>query len=152
MRGLLYGQAPSRTSVPGEGPPLSGPSGRRLIALAGLRDYSELAELFEVRNLVDDYPGRGGKGDRFPAARGRAIASRERICWHRGQIVVLLGRAVQQAFGYGGAPPLERVALGGAEAEVYLIPHPSGVNLWYNDPANRKAAGDLLREIVRRLR
>lgn len=89
-------------------------------------------------NLLAEFPGKSGKGDAFPIALARARAARMRL----GGEVVLLGRHVARAFGAQGAPFLEWFDLRGAWAAV--VPHPSGVNHWWNDPANTNRAAVFL--------
>ena len=55
----------------------------------------------------------------------------------RGRRVVLLGSGVARAFGLRCAP-LVWCVLGPAEFAV--LPHPSGVNLWWNKEENRRSA------------
>lgn len=108
------------------------------------------------RDLVteDDYLGAFDRvnlvvGADWSASRGRSAAEeiRPELVGRR---VVLLGASVRGAFGLAG-PPVGRVDarwVGGdrtaGRIEFYLIPHPSGRNPWYNDTANRRAAGEVL--------
>ncbi len=93
-RPLIVGQAPSRRSDPRE--PLSGRSGERLAVLCGLGMPSFLAR-FERVNLLDEFPGKSGKGDLLPREVARFAA-----CNLTGQLrqrrTVLLGLGVARAF------------------------------------------------------
>lgn len=107
--------------------------------LAGLLGASieEFERRVDRRNLLPEWPGRAGsKGDVFPMAlaAGKAAAMASSLLGARS---VLLGRGVAAAFGLV-APFLEWRRVGGNL--FACLPHPSGINLWWNDPANRDAA------------
>lgn len=55
--------------------------------------------------------------------------------------LILLGRDVAQAFGMRDAEPLQWTS-----DKIALMPHPSGRNLWFNDPAHRAAAEIFMQE------
>jgi hypothetical protein len=63
-------------------------------------------------------------------------------------VIVLLGRV---AWGHFRLPakvrPLDGIYRG--DKHFALVPHPSGRNLWYNDPANRRAVGEFLSALVK---
>ncbi len=133
------GQAPGPNTPKSR--PLRGDSGRRIAKLMGL-DLDAALELLRPRNLLREFPGKAEKGDAFPAAVAREIARRSRL---RGDHVVLLGRHVAAAFGAAREPYLGWFKLRGRWAVV--VPHPSGVNRWYNSPANRRRARRVLRAL-----
>jgi uracil-DNA glycosylase len=138
-RPLIIGEAPSRTA--GAARALDGRSGERLARLLGV-GLDQLLERFETANLLERWPGPAGrKGAAFPARMAREAAERVRL---RGS-VLLAGRRVAAAFRLS-APYFEWATLRGAR--VAVIPHPSGVNRWWNDPANRERAAAFLREVV----
>ena len=110
--------------------PLSGRSGRRLARILGLDLDDMLAQLHPV-NLLSRFYGKSGKGDAFPPAEARRAA--EQFDLGNADAVVLLGHGVAAAFGYRGEY-LRWFELRGRRAIV--VPHPSGVSRWYNDPAN----------------
>lgn len=136
MKIILMGQAPSPTSDPAV--PLSGKSGVFLAKLAAI-SFEKLGDLFERRNVLGSYPGGAeGKGDLFPmkAAREAVAAMLPSLAGRR---VVLLGLGVALAFGFDRtAPRLKWVERDGIT--FALCPHPSGVNLFWNDVANRAEA------------
>jgi hypothetical protein len=108
-----------------------------------MADRAELLDAFEARNLLGRWPGAAGKGSAWDAARARRAASRKPL---RG-VVVLLGARVARAYdldplGWGHWLRLTR------HAAVVAVPHPSGVNHLYNDPAARELAGRVLREAL----
>lgn len=143
MKPLIVGQAPSRLSDPRE--PLSGRSGRRLAALCGM-DLDGFLAAFERVNLIGSHPGKAaGKGDAFPMARARRAAVVVSARFH-GREVVLLGGNVAAAFSVARMTLLHWHRAPGFE--FALCPHPSGVCLWWNDPANEKAARAFWRRLA----
>lgn len=135
MKPLIVGEAPARTGDPMK--PLEGPCGIKLAAVFGIT-YDEYLETFSRLNVLPEWPGRGEKGDQFPMALARE---------HARQIVIekrttfLLGKRVAQAFGF---LPKARFLSGyfspAGEWRIMIIPHPSGINIWWNDPANVRRA------------
>jgi len=77
------------------------------------------------------------------AARARREAVLEAL---EGRTAVLLGRAVCAALAAPPTPWLLPTWLGHSGV-VYQIPHPSGLNRWYNDSNNRDAVSSLLAEL-----
>lgn len=147
---LLVAQAPSRTA--GRDRALSGRSGQRLAAFADLSFPDEFFESFDTVNVLARWPGKHGgkyryreKGDRFPIAAARRKARQITKTFDRYSAVVLCGSRVARAFdmkvGF-----FEWGELHGTPC--VCIPHPSGVNQKYNDPATRLAARHVLREAL----
>lgn len=97
--------------------------------LAAILDMSRSTYLRAFRR-VNLCPRRWSMRDAREHAAG--IASRE-----RGPIV-LLGRRVAEAFGFGAAPPFS------AQGQFYLLPHPSGLNRVWNDPRAAERARALI--------
>jgi uracil-DNA glycosylase len=142
VRPLLVGEAPGlRTSGPAFGG--GGASGRRLARLAGL---ARLAEVFDCVNLLDAWPGPAGKASAFPLGRAREAATALLEERGPGQVVVCVGSRVWAAFGLRPAESLTAVAREGTC--FVLIPHPSGVNRWWNEPGAEERAGRFLRLLV----
>jgi hypothetical protein len=146
----IYGQAPSRTSNPYR--PLGARSGRKLAALAGIT-VEELAERAELRNLLATYPGPArAKGDRWLAADAALAAGFEIARWEHGDRIVLLGRKVAAAFRVRADFLVEfswMVADDGDRflgriVECVVLPHPSGVVRFWNDPEKTAAAAEIL--------
>jgi hypothetical protein len=138
-RVLLIGEAPPPRGAAG-GPAFRGRPARFLAGVAG----EEVVGVCEAVNLIPSWPGRSsGGGSRFPAREARRRASSILFASFRGRIVLLAGRRVAAAFGQGRRPFLEWFALRGGRAAV--LPHPSGLNRWWNSPENRRRAGALLR-------
>jgi hypothetical protein len=90
---------------------------------------------FDRMNLVT--------GKQWSAAEGRREAQRLRPML-RGRVVVLLGQDVRSSFG------VPKLLIHPQEVDGVVwrqLPHPSGMNLWYNDPTNVSMAGMLLAEL-----
>jgi uracil-DNA glycosylase len=138
LRPLLVGQAPGRL---GGARAFAGDkrSARRLAELVGARRASDF---FRTRNLLQAFPGKAGKGDRFPMAEARAAATKMRL---RGT-VLFAGKKVAAAFGCSSAMYFEWRRRGGFRYAV--VPHPSGVNRWWNDPSNRERARAFFRDLA----
>lgn len=138
MSVLLIGEAPAPR---GNRRAFDGPSGDRLAQVMGMgRD--ELLGRVRARNLLRRWPGASGKGSAFPVADARAAARRARL---DADVVLLAGLRVAGAFG-ARAGFFEWFELRGRRAAV--IPHPSGVNRWWNDAANRERARAFLRGVL----
>ena len=130
---------------------LTGQSGERIAALAGLEFPAAYARVFDRMNLVA-LPAEWSDSD--AVARGvervtAMIAERERV--------VLLGRRVAAALDALDMSLLEwkswRVRVDGAivssSVEVARFPHPSGRNRWWNEPANIELARSFLKDVLR---
>ena len=134
---VLIGQAPSRTGKPSR--PLAS---AKLAAICGLTTGQYLKK-FRRLNVFNIWPGKNGKGDAFPLARARTRAARlakNLIC---GQ-TVFVGIKTAEAFSFKSAPLRWRKFNGGKAA---ILPHPSGINRWWNDPDNKKRAKRFMRAL-----
>lgn len=147
MKPVLVAEAPGRRGDPAR--PLDGRPGRLLLTWAGWETDGEpwrlLAERFDVRNLLGEYPGRGnGKGTAWRRDEARAAGLETDF---RGRpATVLLGRRVADAFGIGGAEFWEWRSPGVVECPHVVVPHPSGIVRAYNAPEARALTGAILRE------
>lgn len=144
---ILIGQAPSK-DTDGKAP-FSGKSGAQLAAWAGV-EHEELGIVFDLRNLFNSYLGKTKvKGDVFPVERAKdaAVALRPEL---RGRKVVMIGYTVAKAFSYRDREPFKWFRVNGTD--WCYIPHPSGVNLLYNDPKIVKRAQKILKEAARESR
>lgn len=129
MRTVVVGQASSRTSDPAE--PLSGRSGQRLAELCGVT-MPEFLERFERINLLVGWQGKSGKGDRFdPAEAPERVA--KTMEYLRGRNVVVLGAINATSLGVLWPKLSFRPFNAGNFA---WCPHPSGINVWWNDRVN----------------
>jgi hypothetical protein len=62
-----------------------------------------------------------------------------------------MGRGVAAAFGLRPQVPVLEWREAQPGRRLAVVPHPSGRNLWYNDPANRVAVRDFVDAEVLRL-
>ena len=129
----VIGQAPS-SKTDGQGA-FTGRSGAFLALLAGC-SQEEFLRVFDVVNLLDHYPGkREGKGDKFPMAEARKAAA---ACSLTGR-TIFVGRQVAKAF---GAKENRFFEFWEHQPNVMavIVPHPSKVSTWWNDPAKLEQA------------
>lgn len=158
---LFVGQAPGRRALK-KGRAFDGPgAGSRLAAMSGLA-RGEFLSRFKTTNVFRRWPGKKGKGDAFPLARAHRGAQRimSSDAWREAEKVVFVGQGVVRAFLFH-APDLALRLIDrpctmqtwahGAKPRAYL-PHPSGVNRWYNDPNNRFLAESFLRKLAKEVR
>lgn len=117
-------------------------------------------------NLLNRWPGAEGRGSAFPLEEARERASEfvrsiatpstlsvegEPYCFFDGKrfprpsLVMLAGRRVARSFRLPGArtrdyfETIEECSVV-AGYPVVVVPHPSGLNHWWNDPVNRRLA------------
>ena len=133
---LLVGQAPSSDGATA----FQGRSGRHFCAVAGI-DAATFAVRFTCVNLFDTFPGKAGKGDAFPLALAMECATRVSLS----PVTLLAGGHVTRAFRlvptYFAWQSLRGCA-------VAVIPHPSRVNRWWNDPRNVELCHRFLRDLL----
>lgn len=139
---MIVGQAPSATSDPKS--PLSGRSGAFLARCAGV-SFEQIRDAFELVNLLPKHVGKAGKGDRVRRPTAREV-ERVVVRTRRKETVILLGRFVGRCVA-GSAGPFFRPFMIG-RCEAVIVPHPSGINVAYNDPANRKKLGAVIRKMM----
>lgn len=128
---------------------VTGSVGRRLAELAGhdlsaghpLRFYATHDRL----NLNARWNGKAGSGDLFLRPEGLARAREIDAAGYAR--VVMLGAEVTACFGWGWEP-LRVYQSVKAPTSYLAFPHPSGLNRWWNDPANRAAGAAALREFL----
>ncbi len=150
---LIVGQAPAKNDDPLR--PLCGKSGRRIAEMMG--DFPNLIPThhdimmatFDRANLLDYWPGSAsGKGDKFPMDEARREAA---ALWDhclgfttcRYDWLLLLGRNVQRAFRQSD-PWMEWRLMMPQALQIAALPHPSGVNHWWNDETNTALAAEFL--------
>jgi len=133
---LLIGEAPGRNGDPHN--PLDS---LRLSSLFGLSRQNYMAVTART-NLFKSWPGSDGEGDFFPIATARFQAEAMDIS---GRDVILLGKRVAEAF----QVRTEYFELHRAKeirSNIWVIPHHSGRNRWWNSEVNRKRAQDFCRK------
>lgn len=142
----IIGEAPgprTRADMPFYPYPPSSAAGRLLSYLGWERSRYLLT--FARRNLLDEWPG-----PTFPVAKARECVPHVVAALHP-RPLLLMGKGVSAAFGVTGLPPLQlamvrvpHAELDHVDAQVAIVPHTSGRNLWYNDPSNRAAVREFI--------
>jgi uracil-DNA glycosylase len=151
MKTLIIGQAPSRETV-GK-PAFSGKSGPKFAELLGVA-HEDLWSTFDVVNVIDFFPGQSKdptkRGDAFPyfEAKKRAEAMRPAL---GGRTVVLVGKNVARAFSWPSIEFFDWKTDAADEGyfKFCVVPHPSGISHYYNDPKNFERAKAFMRSIPR---
>ncbi len=147
---LLIGQAPGPNTDPST-PLYPLPlhmTGGRLQKIMGI-SRSEYLTRFDRINLLTYFPGDGDGGDLFPTTPAK-MAVAVLLPLLAGCTVILVGRGVVDAFGFDGGWPrwkkwpalYRRDDMRKGCGVMAAVPHPSGRNRWYNDPAHRQTARD----------
>jgi uracil-DNA glycosylase len=150
MKPLIIGEAPSKNEVTEH--PIEGRAGKRLAALAGL-PLSEFLAHFNRVNLLhvrQDTAEHGFQFDRLAAYRSaqRLIPAFQ----EDEQIILMLGKRVADAFGITCIEYFVERRFRNVPGEFRVLPHPSGINRWWNDPHNVLLAKQFMQNIVARTR
>jgi hypothetical protein len=108
-------------------------------------------------NVLDYWPGKGIGGDKFPLPAAK-ISARKKLMGLKGKLCILLGNNVARAFDCKQFRYLEWYEIRNPDnfADVVIplmtvVPHPSGVNRYYNDTAKRLIVSKFLRSIVSKI-
>lgn len=143
MKPLLIGEAPSKNEHSQR--PLEGRVGSRLAKLAGLtmEQYLVTFERMNLLQLRQDTAEHGFIFD-MDAARQAADASLQHDVMPD-RVVLLLGQRVMRAYGLRLGYFEERRLHG---ARAYVVPHPSSVSHWWNDPRHMADAEKFMHEVV----
>ena len=143
MKPIFIGQAPGTRKA--DSAELAVLIGRTVAKRSGM-EPSALESGFEAMNILDAHPGKNGKGDAFPVKKGDGAAVvKERT--KEDQLLLMMGRAVARACGAKmDRPYFEVFSWEGRKAAI--IPHPSGINLWWNDGGNKAIARDFMLGLV----
>ncbi len=136
---LFVGMAPGKNTDPER--PLDGDSGRRLARLFG---YDHVHEFADAVNVLEKYPGkkRAKKEDKFPMRRARRRAGCVSSVFSKYKVVVVLGRGPSRVFDLDWFRWSEVFG-----AQVTAMPHPSGVNRWFDHPKNKKKLARFRRSV-----
>lgn len=144
---MIYfvGQAPSRKSKNNRGWAPGGASDA-LARMAGI-SYEDLTKKAEFLNLLPEWPGKSAAGDLFDLKKARLEADKIRQGLGTGDFVVFLGKSVAKAFGF--KKPTYFVETTELGVTTVTMPHPSGINRWYNSKENRSCAQEFIRKILK---
>lgn len=138
---VIVGQGPGRTGE--DKKPFEGRgSGTRTAELMGVDDLENIVHIVHMRNVLDKFYGKSGKGDCFPLEKARKAAKKMRF---REKTIIMAGRQTALAFGIK-ADYFEPVRFRGKTA--YVMPHPSGINRWWNSSNNYAKARRFMRKCV----
>ena len=152
MRILFVGQAPS-AETDGK-PPFVGRCGKFLAELMDTTQEQMLLD-HDFINVFDRWPGKGYGGDKFPMPEAKQLAKAKLDQLRDRQMVVLLGSNVARAFNASQFRYLEFYEMRNPDnfsdcvaKAMSVVPHPSGVNRYYNNPRNRLVVGEFLRRLA----
>jgi hypothetical protein len=149
---LLIGQAPSKSGNPDR--PLEGRTAVTLAMLfgCGIDEYLCGTQRY---NVLPGWVGKHGKGDLFPMDLAKRNARRMRYSFGDCH-VLFIGIATARMFDVRHKiMRWKRVKIADAQCGSFyaaIIPHPSGINRWWNDKDNVAAAKQFLRRSWRRCR
>jgi hypothetical protein len=119
---------------------ITGSVGEKIAALLGMHRLEFYRDAIRL-NLNARWNGKAGRGDRFDTEEGTRVA--RGILRESPVRVVCLGAAVSACFGLDWTP-LGCPCVGATR--FCMLPHPSGLNPWWNDPLNRAGAARTLRD------
>ena len=140
-RWLVIGQGPSKTTV--AQPPWTGPSAKRLCRLldVSMEDFHRRCEVMNVR---EEYLEKAtdAKGDLFKIAFGEA-AQRMTVAAATCSHVLICGLQTARACGFRRPDTFQWMPW--QDKRLAIIPHPSGINLFWNKIENVKLAERFLR-------
>lgn len=133
---LLIGQAPgpNTDSARPLHPFPASSAGGRLCKFMGI-SAEEYLEIFDRVNLLQEFPGKEGKEDKFPPRLARVAASAI-LPFLVGRTVVFLGRNVATSFGYKTIDFHSWDYHPDLGMRIACVPHSSGRSHWYNKPEN----------------
>lgn len=134
MNGVIFvGQGPGRDGDPLR--PLEGHIAKRLGHLLGMPPDWFVHTCARI-NLNSEWIGKAGKGDIFDPSEGRSAAGvLLRGSWTR---YVLLGKKVAECFNVNAE--FLCVTEHHRQKQFFVLPHPSGINRWWNEPQNVRRA------------
>ena len=148
MKPLIVGEAPSKNQSPEQ--PIEGRIGLRLAVCAGMT-LPEFLTFFERVNLLHVRQDTAAHGFQFDEQAAALEAEKFRATFTSERIIILLGQRVAKAF---GITPTDcyfvQHSIGAADVRV--LPHPSGINRWWNSKENLDHATLFMQNIVRRVR
>lgn len=141
MKPLLVGEAPSKNEVIPQ--TLGGRVGKRLAKFAGIT-IQEYLETFDRMNLLIERQDTAEHGFQFDMQQAKENARNLRLMFPERRRIILLGKRVAEAFQL----PLIYFEEMRADHIYTIIPHPSGINRWYNEPRNIAEIEHFMRMLV----
>ncbi len=146
MKPLIIGEAPGKNGDASM--PCEGRIGARLASCAGIT-FDEYLDLFDRVNLLDEQPQDAPKGMAFNVKLAGKVAHQMELTMPRWPFILLLGKRVAAAFKFTSVNYFQQVAIDGIP--TWVVPHPSGVNRWWNSFDNELQMIRFMRGIVMRL-
>lgn len=116
-----------------------GSAGNRLWNMSGMSE-TEYRLAFDRRNLVS--------GPEWTSEIARLATKRFVVDLEEIATIVVLGRLTWNAFAFLPGDQWPCRAWRTNARTWWFVPHPSGRNLWYNDPENGRKVGKLLRRLA----
>lgn len=138
---LMLGQAPGRLGDPKK--PVRG-SARALEIKCGL-PCGYVKHTFDFFNVYHKYTGKNGKGDAFPKYLPKARRYELAKMMLKHSYSIILGKTAASPL--LGTIDYFHVLQHPTYGRVVVIPHPSGVNRWWNDKANVRKASVFMRKV-----
>lgn len=129
----LLGEAPNRASSAFGNIPFfyAGPEISREVGLTWPTGFNDF---FVQCNMLPAWPGRDGKGDLFPIDEARLNVPRVLRATSHCKRVIVFGRRVERALRFHPNNFFEWFTF--RSQEWVIVPHPSKVSHWWNDPLN----------------
>src|SRR5258708_4171208 len=146
MKPLIVGEAPGKGGDASK--PVEGRVGARLAACAGLT-FEEFLTTFDRVNLLQEQPQDNGNGTDFNIKAAGRRARELELSLEQLPLVMLLGKRVAAAFRMTRVEYFQAAFIG--TVPTFVVPHPSGINRWYNDLDNELQMIRFMRGIVMRL-
>lgn len=147
MKPLIVGEAPGKNGDASK--PCEGRIGARLAACAGIT-IDEYMTIFDRVNLLDMQPQDSGKGTDFNVKAAGRRARQLELGMSRRPLILLLGKRVASAFRFTNVNYFQQVTIDGIL--TYVVPHPSGINRWWNFFDNELQMIRFMRGIVKGLK
>lgn len=130
---------------------LTGRCGDRIASLLGIDDCVTFARRFQRTNLNVSCHGKEGAGHKFHEIEGIKRARLVIDDLSAGDRVVMCGKRVARAFGFKKIENLNNVT-GEKGIIFFLLPHPSGLVKFWNDPYRTMVASSRLKRFVHDLK
>ena len=145
---LLIGQAPGPNTDPAR--PLypfpASSAGGRLCKFMGI-SVEEYLDIFDRVNLLQEFPGKEGKEDKFPPRLAK-VAAAAILPLLSGRTVVFIGRNVANSFGFSSLGFHSWDHHPDHGMKMACVPHSSGRSHWYNNPDNVRQSVSFWREHI----
>lgn len=153
---VIVGQAPSKKGAAIQRAAIGGPVGDKLMLLAG-RNLRGYVREFRRLNLLQDYPGRDAGTDSFPLSEARRAWSflapnlnNRRVVFLGNKVADIAvpgwrAHGVCVASSFYDETIIRLCVVNRRFMRYFVLPHPSGLNRWWNDPNRLRMAADAFR-------